>query len=284
MHLSFALFRQRATAAALYAPLTELMQALGLKRLSYGVTVDKTYANGELTHEGKGIHRPALEAGLADGSIVSFNLGKGQLMSAPDMVVAQVNDARHGSADVQVHVPLACLGLNALGQPLPEADAALVERRQRVQQLLNEVLLLAQPECGWQHISPNAARGMTHAQGSGSLLPHETGCNSAYWAQQPWTQPRMLFPLNWLSPAMLAALPSPQASQQATMQATPNPPLTLGQRLQALLGADALQAISPTLTRVAVPADQLNAINDSLGREGRLACWRACNRKSCCPR
>ena len=279
MHLSFVLFRQRATAAALYAPLTELMQALGQKRLGYGVVVDKSYTNGELTHEGKGIRRPALEAGLADGSIVSFNLGKGQLMSDPDLVVAYVNDARHGSAYVQVHVPLAWLGLNALGQPLPEADAALVERRLRMQQLLDELLLLAQPECGWQHISPNAAQGMTHAQGAASLLPHETGCDSAYWAQQPWTQPRMLFALNWLSPAMLAALPSPQtnpqASQQATMQATPNPTLTLGQRLQALLGADALQAISPTLTRVAVPAEQLNAINDSLGREGRLACWRA---------
>jgi len=258
------------------------MQALGQKRLGYGVVVDKSYTNGELTHEGKGIRRPALEAGLADGSIVSFNLGKGQLMSDPDLVVAYVNDARHGSAYVQVHVPLAWLGLNALGQPLPEADAALVERRLRMQQLLDELLLLAQPECGWQHISPNAAQGTTHALGGGSLLPHETSCNSAYRLQQPWTQPRMLFALNWLSPAMLAALPSPQA----TAQAAPDPcaHANLGQRLQELLGADALQAISPTLIRVAVPADQLNAINDSLGREGRLACWRACNRRSCCPR
>ena len=277
MHLSLALFRQRASAAALYASLTELMHALGQKRLGYGVVVDKTYANGELTHEGKGIRRPALEAGLADGSIVSFNLGKGQLMSDPDLVVAYVNDARHGSAYVQVHVPLAWLGLNALGQPLPETDEALVERRLRVQQLLDEVLHLAQAECGWQHISPNAAQGMVHAQGAASLLPHETSCDSAYWAQQPWTQPRMLFALNWLSPAMLAALPSPQTNPQATVQAahSSHSQASLGQRLQALLGADALQAISPTLTRVAVPADQLNAINDSLGREGRLACWRA---------
>ena len=124
MHLSFALFRQRATAAALYAPLTELMQALGLKRLSYGVVVDKTHANGELTHEGKGIRRPALEAGLADGSIVSFNLGKGQLMSDPDMVVAYVNDARHGSAYVQVHVPLAWLGEDCHPPPLLAQDVA----------------------------------------------------------------------------------------------------------------------------------------------------------------
>ena len=273
MHLSFALFRQRATAAALYAPLTGLMQALGLKRLSYGVTVDKTHANGELTHEGKGIRRPALEAGLADGSIVSFNLGKGQLMSDPDLVVAYVNDARHGSAYVQVHVPLAWLGLNALGQPLPETDEALVERRLRVQQLLDEVLHLAQAECGWQHISPNAAQGMVHAQGAASLLPHETSCNSAYWAQQPWTQPRMLFALNWLSPTMLAA-PAPGHAPDAAA-VSPRAHISLGERLQALLGADALQPVSPTLTRVAVPAERLTAINDTLGQEGRLACWRA---------
>ena len=277
MHLSFALFRQRATAAALYAPLTELMQALGQKRLGYGVVVDKTYANGELTHEGKGIRRPALEAGLADGSIVSFNLGKGQLMSDPDMAFAHVNDARHGGANVQVHLPLAWLGLNALGQALPDADATVALSSQHVQRLLNEVLQLAQPECGWQHITPNAARGVTHAQGAVSLLPHEVVCDSGYWGQQTWTQPRMLFALNWLSPAMLAALPSPQTNPQATVQAahSSHSQASLGQRLQALLGADALQAISPTLTRVAVPADQLNAINDSLGREGRLACWRA---------
>ena len=273
MHLSFALFRQRATAAALYAPLTELMQALGLKRLSYGVVVDKTHANGELTHEGKGIRRPALEAGLADGSIVSFNLGKGQLMSDPDMVVAYVNDARHGSAYVQVHVPLARLGLNALGQPLPEADAALVERRLRVQQLLDEVLLLAQPECGWQHISLNAAQGVTHAQGAASLLPHEVLCDSAYWAQLPWTQPRMLFALNWLSPTMLAAPAPGHAPDAATV--SPRAHISLGERLQALLGADALQPVSPTLTRIAVPTERLTAINDTLGQEGRLACWRA---------
>ena len=63
MHLSLALFRQRASAAALYPPLAQLMQALGLKRLSHGVVIDKTYANGELTHEGKGIRKHALEAG-----------------------------------------------------------------------------------------------------------------------------------------------------------------------------------------------------------------------------
>ena len=273
MHLSLALFRQRASAAALYASLTELMHALGQKRLSYGVVVDKTYANGELTHEGKGIRRPALEAGLADGSIVSFNLGKGQLMSDPDMAFAHVNDARHGGANVQVHLPLAWLGLNALGQALPDADATVALSSQHVQRLLNEVLQLAQPECGWQHITPNAARGVTHAQGAVSLLPHEVVCDSGYWGQQTWTQPRMLFALNWLSPTMLAA-PAPGHAPDAAA-VSPRAHISLGERLQALLGADALQPVSPTLTRVAVPTERLTAINDTLGQEGRLACWRA---------
>jgi ribosomal protein L30/L7E len=230
MHLSLALFRQRASAAALYPPLAQLMQALGLKRLSHGVVIDKTYANGELTHEGKGIRKHALEAGLADGSICSFNLGHG-LVNAPDAVMAYVNDARHAGACVHLHVPLALLGLAEHGQPL--AWQALNDR---VHELLRDLLLLAQPECGWQMRTPNAAKGIL------ATLP--------------------------------AADASPPSSQQAP-QADLHTKANLGQRLQALLGADALQTVSPTLTRVAVPEALLNTVNDTLGQEGRLACWQA---------
>jgi hypothetical protein len=174
---------------------------------------------------------------------------------------------------VHLHVPLALLGLAEHGQPL--AWQALNDR---VHDLLRDLLLLAQPECGWQMRTPSAAKGISHALGSAALLPNERGCPSSHWAQQPWTQPRMLFPLNWLSPTMLAALPaadaSPPSSQQAP-QVDPHTKASLGQRLQELLGAHALQTVSPTLTRVAVPEALLNTVNDTLGQEGRLACWQA---------
>ena len=270
MHLSLALFRQRATAAALYPLLVQLMHTLGLTRLSYGVTVEKAYANGERYVDGKGIRRNALEAGLADGTIVSFHMAKGLMLNEADIAVAYVNDARH-DADVQVHLPLKLLGLSKHGTPPANASAAQTERTQAVLNMLNELVQLAQPECGWQMVTPGAADGLLHAQGASTLLPNELICDSDFWAQQPWTQPRMLFPLNWLSPTMLAALPAPDVSTQAPLQ-DEHSQATLGQRLQALLGEDALQPISPTLTRVAVPEAQLNAINDTLGREGRLAC------------
>lgn len=72
---------------------------------------------------------------------------------------------------------------------------------------------------------------------------------------------------------MLAA-PAPGHAPDAAA-VSPRAHISLGERLQALLGADALQPVSPTLTRIAVPTERLTAINDTLGQEGRLACWRA---------
>ncbi len=255
----------------LYPALCALMQTLGHRRLRYGTLIDTAFANGEATFAHQGIRRNALAQGLAEQRIVSFDLGPSP--SAPDgqHTHAHVNHARHGMGHTSVHLPLALSHLNEHGQAADELGRNVLAQ-------LEALVRLAQPEYGWQLISPSFFSGVNHATGACAVLPNERGCTSRYWQTQPFSQPRMLYAENWLSPDLLNALPDPALACPAANTAADAAvagSLSLQQRLVTLLGPEALQEATPLLTRVTVPPDAMRALNDTLGREGRLACWLA---------